>query len=385
MRTLFPRVFAVATISAIAAAVAVRSAPAQGTPWALPSPAATGSCGATAFRLEGPLSDPHWSGWGNDPQQRRFQSALAAGIDPRSVGRLRLKWAFAFPGANQASSQPAVAGGRVFVGSASGSVYALNARTGCKYWEFHAAAKVRTALSIGPVPSGWAAFFGDQAGNAYAVDANTGTLLWKVHLDSHRAAIVTGAPILYGGVVYVPLSSYEEALAASAAYPCCTFRGSISALDASTGRLIWKSSTIAEPLRATRKNKSGTQLWGPSGAAVWSSPTVDVQRRALYVTTGDSYSDPVAPTSDAFIAFDLATGKRLWYRQMTTKDVYTMDCGLPAAMRTNCSPHPGHDFDFGSSPAARRSRWIAWRGAMGFGCRQPQRVRRRVGRRNATG
>ena len=331
---------------AVAALAAFLVAPPASSSSPLPSPAITGSCGATAFRLG---DSPHWNGWGNDLQQRRFQSALAAGMDPRTVGRLRLKWAFAFPGANQASSQPAVAGGRLFVGSANGSVYALDARTGCIYWEFRAASKVRTAISIGPVRSGWAVFFGDQAANAYAVDASTGTLLWKVHLDSHRTAIVTGAPILYDGVVYVPLSSYEEALGASAAYPCCTFRGSVSALDASTGRLIWKSSTIGEPFRAIRKNKSGTQLWGPSGAAVWSSPTVDVQRRALYVTTGDSYSDPAAPTSDAFIAFDLATGKRLWYRQMTANDVYTIDCGLPAAMRTNCSPHPGRDFDFGSS------------------------------------
>jgi polyvinyl alcohol dehydrogenase (cytochrome) len=296
-------------------------APASSSP--VPSPAATGFC-TTRAPLENPLAGPYWSGWGNGPQQQRFQSASAAGIDVQSVAHLQLKWAFAFPDATQAASQPAVAGGRVFVGSANGNVYALDARTGCSYWVFHAGASVRTALSIGPVRAGWAVFFGDQAANAYAVDASSGALLWKVHLDPHPAAMVTGAR--------------------------GTFRGSVSALDAATGNVIWKSSTISEPLRPVRKNKTGTQLWGPSGAAVWSSPTIDAQRHALYVATGDSYSEPAAATSDAFIAFDLGTGRRLWYRQMTANDIYTTDCGLPLGMRTNCPVNHGHDFDFGSSP-----------------------------------
>jgi polyvinyl alcohol dehydrogenase (cytochrome) len=314
-----------------------------------PSAGATGLCNSAAA-LQNPLAGPHWNGWGNGPQQHRFQPAADAGLDARSVGSLQLKWAFGFPGATQASSQPAVAGGRVFVGSANGNVYALDARTGCTHWAFHADAGVRTALSVGPVRSGWAVYFGDLAANAYAVDANAGRLLWKAHLDPHPAAIVTGAPLLYRGVLYVPLSSYEEVTGASPSYQCCTFRGSVSALDAATGKPIWKSSTIAEPLRPVRKNNVGTQLWGPSGAAVWSSPALDTVRRALYVATGDSYSEPAAATSDAIVAFDLATGKRLWYRQMTANDVYTVDCGLPVSMRTNCPANPGHDFDLGSSP-----------------------------------
>jgi polyvinyl alcohol dehydrogenase (cytochrome) len=323
---------------------------------ASPTPAVAGRCAQPAPVLEGALDRPHWNGWGNDAGERRFQTARAAGIDAQSVGRLKLKWAFAFPGANQASSQPAVVGGRVFVGSASGDVYSLNAAAGCTYWVFHADAKVRTAISVGLAGSAWAVFFGDQAANAYAVNANSGALLWKVHVETHPAAIITGAPLLYAGVLYVPMSSYEEVTGASASYNCCTFRGSVSALDAATGNVIWKGSTIDEPLLPTRKNQSGVQLWGPSGAAVWSSPTLDAQRRALYVTTGDSYSQPAAHASDAFVAFDLMTGKRLWYRQVTANDVYTVDCGLPVAMRTNCPAQAGHDFDFGSSPMLVRLR-----------------------------
>jgi polyvinyl alcohol dehydrogenase (cytochrome) len=132
-------------------------------------------------------------------------------------------------------------------------------------------------------------------------------------------------------------------------YPCCTFRGSVSALDAATGAVIWKSYTIAETPKPVRKNKAGTQLSGPSGAAIWSSPTVDLDGGMVFVTTGDSYSDPVASTSDAFIAFDLKTGKLLWSRQMTSGDAFTVDCDFPDAIKANCPMANGPDFDFGSS------------------------------------
>ena len=181
---------------------------------------------------------------------------------------------------------------------------------------FKADAPVRSAISIGPVGAKWVAYFGDQRAQAYAVDAATGALLWKVRVEDHPAAMITGAPALYEGRLYVPVSSYEEVTGASPKYECCKFRGAVTALDAATGKQIWKSYTIAEAPHPVRKNKQGTQLWGPSGAGVWSSPTIDPKKRAIYVTTGDAYSDPPARTSDAFLAFDMDTGKLLWSRQI---------------------------------------------------------------------
>ena len=131
-------------------------------------------------------------------------------------------------------------------------------------------------------------------------------------------------------------------------YECCKFRGSVVALDAVTGKPIWRAYTIAEPAKPVRKNAAGVQLWGPSGAGVWSSPTVDVKKGALYVSTGDSYSEPAAKTSDAFIAYDLATGKQLWSRQFTDGDAFNVACGGPAPM--NCPQPAGPDHDFSSSP-----------------------------------
>lgn len=316
-----------------------------------PGFAQSNACTNQAAKFEKPLDGPHWTGWGVTPSQQRFQPANMARLSASDSAKLQLKWAFGFPDVNQAQSQPAVAGGRIFVGSAAKKVYALDAKTGCVYWSFDTDAAVRTAVTIGPVGAGWAVYFGDQRANAYAVDAISGKLLWKTRVDEFFAATITGAPTLAGGRLYVPVASGEEIMGlAIPKYECCKFRGSVSALNAATGKVIWKSYTIAEEPKPVRKNAQGTQLWGPSSAGVWSSPTVDLKRQKVYVTTGDSYSDPVASTSDAFMAFDLATGELAWSKQMTEGDAFTVDCDLPAAVQTTCPEAKGPDFDFGSSP-----------------------------------
>src|SRR5262249_51752487 len=156
----------------------------------------------------------------------RFQPA--PGLTAEQVPTLTLKWAFGLPNATSAYSQPAVVGGRVYVGSDTGVVYALDAASGCVYWSHEAKAGGRTAISVGPVARGearYAVFFGDIAANAYAVDAETGKGLWTVHVDPHPLARITGAPTLHGGRLYVPVASMEEAVGSNPQYGCCTFRG----------------------------------------------------------------------------------------------------------------------------------------------------------------
>jgi len=302
-----------------------------------------GVCAEPAPVFDKPFAGPYWNGWGVDSANRRMQPAAMAGLRADQVPQLKLKWAFGFPGGGRAFAQPTVAGGRIFAGSDSGKVYSLDASTGCTYWVFKADAPVRSAISIGKVGAKWVAYFGDQRAQAYAVDAATGALLWKVRVEEHPAAMITGAPSLYDGRLYVPDSSYEEVTGGSPKYECCKFRGAVTALDAATGKQIWKTYTIAEAPHPVRKNKQGTQLWGPSGASVWSSPTVDPSRHAIYVTTGDAYSDPPARTSDAFLALDMDTGKLLWSRQMTAGDAFNLGC--PTG--DNCPEANGPDFDFG--------------------------------------
>ncbi len=310
-------------------------------------PASNGGCPTAGRSFTDPTSTPHWNGWGADPAQHRFEPGAMAQLGANDLPRLKLKWAFGFPLANRSVAQPTIVGGRVFIGSQSGKVYSLDAKSGCVYWEFSAGRNVRSAIVVGQSSSGWTAYFGDQLANVYALDALTGKLLWKVHSDDHPAAVITGSPTLVGGTLFVPVSSFEEVTGANPSYSCCSFRGSISAFEASTGKLLWKSYTIPAKAEPTTKNSAGVQLLGPSGAAVWSAPTFDAAKGMVYVTTGDNYSDPATDTSDAILAFNAETGAFAWSRQMTAGDAYTVACGSPTP--TNCPAESGPDLDFGSS------------------------------------
>jgi len=241
-----------------------------------------------------PGNGPAWSAWGGNTSNTRYQNT--AGLAAADVPKLKLKWAFAFPGDLQSYSQSTIMGGRIFIGSWGGKVYSLNAATGCIHWYYEAGAGVRSAISVGQIATAggqrYAAFFGDQNGNAHAVDATTGAQIWKVHVDDFPVSRVSGSPTLYNGKLYVPVASGEEASGAVPTYECCKFRGSIVALDAATGKQVWKTYTITETPQPTKKNAVGTQLYGPSGAPVWATPAVDPVKRALYILTGNNYSDP---------------------------------------------------------------------------------------------
>lgn len=317
-----------------------------------PSPEAMCAPGRDDFA--DPLAGPQWNGWGVGTANARFQTGEMAGLTAGDVPRLRLKWAFGFPGDLQSNGQATVVGGRVFVGSVRGLVYALSAETGCVHWYFDAGASVRSAITVAPLDGNsggsrrYAAWFGDARANMYALDAATGELVWKTQIDESAVARVTGSPVVHDGRVYVGVASSEEGAGANSSYECCRFRGSVVALDASTGRRIWKTYTIEEEPRPTTTNAIGVQLWGPSGASVWTTPAIDEARNALYIGTGNAYTDPVTDRSDAFIAMDLDTGRVLWSRQMTASDAYTSACRLPD--KTNCAESNGPDFDFSASP-----------------------------------
>jgi polyvinyl alcohol dehydrogenase (cytochrome) len=298
------------------------------------------------------LEGPAWSGWGADLANTRFRNAAAAGLDAGDVPRLELKWAFAFPHEIRAYGHPVLVGGRLFVGTESGNVYSLDASRGCVYWVRSVGAGVRTAISIGEIatPDGpsIAAFFGDARAFVHAVDAQSGRPLWKIRVDDFPLAALTGSPALHEGRLYVPISSREESAAAAPDYECCRFRGSVVALDAATGAFVWKTYTVGTPRATGKQNARGVERFGPSGVPIWSSPAIDPQRNALYVTTGNNYSEPATELSDAFVALDLDSGRVLWSRQMTESDVYTVACRLPD--RANCAEASGPDFDFGASP-----------------------------------
>jgi polyvinyl alcohol dehydrogenase (cytochrome) len=309
-------------------------------------------CRETAGTPANLLAGPLWNGWGVNTANTRFQEAAAAGFAAADVPRLKLKWAFGFPGELSVDAQPTMAGGRLFVGTQSGVVYSLDASTGCVRWFFQAASAVRAAVSVGRVStrtgSRYLAFIGDRAGHVYAVDAATGKEVWKTTADDHAFARVTASPVFHDGRLYVGVASGEETAGSMADYECCRFRGSLVALNAATGQQVWKTYTIAEEALPRSKNSAGTQIWGPSGAPIWSSPAIDVRRNAIYATTGNNYTGPSTPASDAFVAFDLKSGKLLWSRQMTAADDWNGSCRL--AGKVNCTNADAPDFDFASPP-----------------------------------
>jgi len=291
---------------------------------------------------------PEWNGWSTSVTNSRFQDAASAGLAAADLGKLKLKWAFNLGATTEARSQPAVIGRYVFVGNGSGDFYALDADSGCTIWEFRAASGIRGGAAIGEVAGAPAVFFADGGANVYALSAKTGELIWKVRPVDHFATLATATPRYYNGVLYQAFSSFEEVLAADPKYQCCTFRGSVVALNAADGKKLWQTFTISEAANPTDKSPAGTQQHGPSGAAIWSTPTIDKQAGALYVSTGDNYSGPPTDTSDAVLAMDLKTGKLLWSTQLTGKDIFNNACSIP--IPGNCPATHGDDYDFGQAP-----------------------------------
>lgn len=311
-------------------------------------PLDTNRCRKTGARLR--LGQGDWNGWGRDLTNTRYHPA--PGLTAHDMPRLRLRWAFAYPG-NAAYGQPVVVGNRLFGGGAGGYVFSLDASTGCTHWFYAAGNTVRTAVVVGPIPdrgpARYGAFFGDDKGRLHAVDAVTGKPLWVVSLDDHPLARVLGTPQVHRGRIYATVSSGEEVAAADPKYACCTFRGSVLALDAATGRVLWKSPVIREAPRPFRVNSAGTQMYGPAGGAIFSAPTIDEKRGVLYVGTGDAYTDVRSDSTNAILALDLDTGERRWTRQVIEHDAWILGCDAEKPSG-NC-PHPlGPDFDFAASP-----------------------------------
>jgi polyvinyl alcohol dehydrogenase (cytochrome) len=292
-----------------------------------------------------PTSRATWNGWSPTPDNARHQPFVRARVRAEQVPHLALQWAFGYAGDVTAFAAPTVVDGQIFVGSAGGVVQALRADSGCLLWTFQADGPVRAAPLAVARGDGHVLVFGDLVGWFYAVDATTGALVWKTRIETHDSTRLTAAAAVHDGVIFVPVSSWEESRAGDPVYRCCTFRGSVVALRVRDGTRLWQTYMTDVP-RELGKNRTGAPLYGPSGAAIWSTPTVDASRGLLYVTTGDNYTEPATPTSDAVLALALADGGIVWTKQLTAGDAYNGSCAREH--RSNCPFQPGPDLDFGS-------------------------------------
>jgi polyvinyl alcohol dehydrogenase (cytochrome) len=276
-----------------------------------------------------------WNGWGRDIDNSRYQPEPA--IRASDVARLNLKWSYGYQGSGR-FAQPTVVDGRLFIAGGNGRIYSLDAKSGCTYWTFdepvgsHSAISIaelapskravlpkklkRTLAHLDVIKAPSVALFGDDSGAVYALDAQHGTLVWKTQVETHPLARIVGAPTLYNNRLYVSVASIEEAMAATPGYACCTFRGSVAALDVATGRMLWKSYTVLEEPQPTRKTSAGVQEFAPAGAAVVDAPTIDPKRNVLYVGTLGSTTSVEQSLTDAVVAFDLTDGKLRWVKQL---------------------------------------------------------------------
>ena len=308
------------------------------------------SCESPIAASQDPFRSPYWNGWGNDLVNSRFQPAERAKLRPGDVGKLSLKWAFAFPGETNVEGQPTIIDGRIYVGSRSGTLYVLDAKSGCTHWTYQAGAVIKNAPQVVPVGEQHrlTVFFGDISGWIYALDALNGELIWRIRADSHPAARVVGGIQHHNGSLYVGVTSLEEGLAMDPNYPCCSMRGSVMKIDAATGRTLWQTYTIDETPKPQGKNKQGKQTVGPSGATVWSAPALDLKLKRLYIATSDNYSQPATDTSDSIIALSMDTGQKLWVYQGLAGDAWNSSCHVET--NDNCPDDTGPDEDMGSSP-----------------------------------
>ncbi len=318
--------------------------------------AAAGTAGATA---QPSTSTPgQWPMAGQNIDDTHVQAAEHA-IWPANVNSLAPQWTLTTAGA--VSATPTVYDGAVYLPDTGGQLWAVAADTGKVIWSHTVSsytgvpgdlARTSPAVSGSELILGdWPYFSATAPATVFAVNRFTGQLLWSTTVHSSPAALITGSPVVASGVVYVGVSSKEESLSAAPGYPCCTFRGAVAALNATTGRLLWKTYTVPS-------NNSGSDTNLPgfySGAAVWgSTPVVDPARGLLYVGTGNNYTvpsgvctkpgqtgcTPPAPGdyADSILALNLQTGAVAWADHTLSSDVWTV------AMPT------GPDFDFGSGP-----------------------------------
>jgi len=286
-------------------------------------------------------SEVLWSGWGNGLSNSRLQSK--SNITTGNLKQLHLSWAFGFKDAVRVRSQPLVTEDAIFVGSQSGHVYALSLKNGCIWWSYEAESEVRGSIVLSHDKS--SVLFSDFDSNIYRLNRRNGNLQWKENVADHPTTTITGSMATYQNLLFIPLSSTEVISAINSEYECCSFRGGMIALDIENGDQVWRMYTVPEPQK-TGFNITGTSLYGPSGAPVWSTPTIDVRRGLLYIGVGQNYSHPSSELSDAVVAVKMSTGEIVWSQQTISNDIWNAGC---VTNQINCPGEHGPDFDIGAS------------------------------------
>jgi polyvinyl alcohol dehydrogenase (cytochrome) len=294
------------------------------------------------------------SSFGFGYKNHRNLTALQSGLHTADFANLELAWVLAFPNVTMMRSQPAIVGNTLFMTPVeSQQVYAFDiAGSPCLKWAHTADSVLRTSLTYGHLPGvgGKAVLiFGSASASVHMIDAGTGAALWQTSLKRFPESIITGTPQLVGDRVYASASQFEIMVGANPAHECCKASGAVASLDALTGEIVWLTPTLP-PAKPVRDRGDGQMIWGPSGAPVWTSPAIDLDRGLLYVGTGEANSEPAHEHTDAILALDLKTGAIVWAFQASANDIFLVGCWRNNTSG-NCPPaySINRDVDFGAS------------------------------------
>jgi polyvinyl alcohol dehydrogenase (cytochrome) len=308
-----------------------------------------------------------WPAAGNDLSNSRNQPTETV-IGKANAGSLTTKWVFHTGG--DVSATPTVGSNAIYVPDWKGNLYAISKATGQAIWSSQISQYdgIGGAISrVSPAIHGADLIIGDiaSAGTPHdgarimAINQQNGALHWVTQVEKNSAAVITGSPVVVGDMVVVGVSSNEEGLADQPGYVCCTFRGSLVALDANTGKMLWQTYTVPD---------NGGKVGGYSGGAIWQPPAIDSAKGVIYVGVGNNYNVPEmvatcqaaasagmnasctdpADYFDSALALNMSTGAILWNKQVHGYDVWTVACSN-AKTGVTCPSPAGPDYDLGGS------------------------------------
>lgn len=294
---------------------------------------------------------------GADGEATRYLSAGQAGLELADMENLELAWAFGFPGVTGLRASPVILEDTLYYSAATTNrLFALDVDSGCVKWVYESPVPLRSSVSIGQVgeEGRHVLVFGDARAQIHTVDAETGEGIWVVNAQADPGVgSITGAALLHDDLIIVPISASGVGAGANPRHECCAGRGAVTALDAVTGERVWTYFTMPPADYTGEVNSLGVPLRGPSGAPIWTTPSVDEKRGLVYVTTGENTSLPATETSNAIIALDIATGESVWVFQGIPNDVWNMACSTSGGTHGPNCPDEEHsilkDWDFGGS------------------------------------
>lgn len=292
---------------------------------------------------------PSFTLTGADGNNPRHLDAAQAGLTTGDMPNLQLAWAVAFPDTSSLRAAPVIVGSTIFYSATdSGRVFALDTKSGCAKWVYNADTRLRSSLAYGVIDGLATLVFGDGRGMIHSINAGTGEAIWVASGQaSDNQAMITGTPVIHEDKIIVPLSGSGVVTGGNPNFECCDNHGAVTALNVRSGEKLWEYHTMPTAEYTGMVSSTGVKQRGPSGAPIWTTPTVDAQRGQVYVTTGENTSHPTTNTSDSVIALNLETGEANWVFQALENDMWNFSCSAGGPNCIILENTNSVDFDFG--------------------------------------